>query len=98
MFQFEDKWWSWRGEEQTVTHLYRTDIATTKLARGDTVIWFSADTATKKWADLEYDALTSGRWETAIVDRVNATAKTFSAKGWPDPIELDTARVIVETK
>lgn len=99
VFEFESKWWNWRGAEEETGKLLRTEAAKdTTLRAGQPVVWFSAETASKKWCDSEYEALTSSRWEAAVIDSVNSGAGTVRARGWPDEIPIDTARVVVEQK
>jgi hypothetical protein len=70
VFEFEKKWWTWRGEPaDDPVKLYKTQIAgNAKIAPGTAVIWFSSETSDGKWAESEYEALTSSRWEAGVVE------------------------------
>jgi hypothetical protein len=98
VFEFEKKWWTWRGEPaDTPVKLYKTQIAgNAKLAPGTSVIWFSSETSDKKWADSEYEALTSSRWEAGVIEAQQAPTVVM-IKGW-GPASLDTIRLITETR
>ena len=69
-YEFEKKWWTWNGQAiDDPGKLYKTQIAgNAKLSSGTQVIFFSAETSDTKWADSEYRALTSSRWEAGVVD------------------------------
>ena len=46
VYTLEDKWWTWRGEEDQPVKLYKTKLAgDTMLSPGTPVIWFSSDTS-----------------------------------------------------
>jgi hypothetical protein len=98
VFEFEKQWWTWRGEPADApVKLYKTQIAgNAKLSPGTSVIWFSSETSDKKWADSEYDALTSSRWEAGVIESqsspTSAMVKGFGA------VSLDTVRLITETR
>jgi hypothetical protein len=55
-----------------------------------------AESSSDKWLASEHDALTSSRWEVGVIDSVSGN--TFKVLGWPDPVPIDTARVITERK
>ena len=98
VFEFEKKWWSWRGEPvDTPVKLYRTQIAgNATLAPGTAVIWYSTETSDKKWADSEYEAMTSSRWEAGVIES-QSSPTVVKIKGW-GPAALDTIRLITETR
>jgi hypothetical protein len=98
VFEFEKKWWTWRGEPaDTPVKLYKTQIAgNAKLAAGTQVIWFSSETSDEKWADSEYEALTSSRWEAGVIEsQQSPTAVMIKGFG---AAPLDTMRLITETR
>ena len=98
VFEFEKKWWTWRGEPaDDPVKLYKTQIAgNAKLAPGTAVIWYSSETSDSKWADSEYEALTSSRWEAGVVDS-QQSATVVMIKGF-GAAPLDTIRLITETR
>jgi hypothetical protein len=97
VFALEDKWWTWRGEPDEPIKLYKTKLAgTTALSPGTPVIWFSQETSARKWADSEYEALTSSRWEAGVVD-APSSGSSVRIKGWGEA-EMDTVRVITEVR
>jgi hypothetical protein len=98
VFEFEKKWWTWRGEpaDQPV-RLYKTQIAgNAKIAPGTSVIWFSSETSDGKWADSEYEALTSSRWEAGVVESQQSPTVVM-IKGY-GAATMDTIRLITETR
>ena len=97
VYEFEKKWYTWRGEEDTDGgKLFRTKmVGDAPLAPGTTIVWISADPDDSKWVNSEYEALTTSRWEAGVVDA--AAGKKVRVKGWGD-VPRDTVRVIVETK
>jgi hypothetical protein len=98
VFALENKWWTWRGDEDSPIKLYKTQLAgNTSLSPGTPVIWFSDETDSKKWADSEYESLTSSRWEAGVVDTPSSNGKV-KIKGWNDVVTMDTVRTIVEVK
>jgi hypothetical protein len=98
VFEFEKKWWTWRGEPaDDPVKLYKTQIAgNAKLAPGTAVIWYSSETSDSKWADSEYEALTSSRWEAGVVDSQQSPTVVM-IKGF-GAAPLDTIRLITETR
>jgi hypothetical protein len=97
VYKLEDKWWTWRGDEEQPVKVYMTkQVGTAKLSPGTPVIWFSSDTSAPKWADSEYEALTSSRWEAGVVD-LPSSGGTVKIKGW-GAADMDTVRVIVQVK
>lgn len=100
-YEFEGKWYTWRGDEvETGGKLYRTRVAKPEdIKPGVPVVFFAPESDPRdKWVDSEYEALTSSRWDVGVPEEVNPGAKTWGTKAWPDPIDDDVARVIVETK
>jgi hypothetical protein len=98
-FTFEDKWYTWRGEPaEDEGKLYKTQMAgTTPIAAGTSVIFFSSETSDTKWADSEYEALTSSRWEAAVTEQASSGHGTVRIKGFGDTSQ-DSVRLIVDTK
>ena len=97
VFEFEKKWWSWRGEPDEPVKLYKTQIAgNARIAPGTSVIWFSNENTGPKWADSEYEALTSSRWEAGVVERQDSPT-VVEIQGF-GPTPLDTIRLITETR
>jgi len=99
VFQFEDKWWSWRGDPETDWQtLYRTKVAesSSDVRAGSPVIWLIEENSSSKWLVSEFDALTTSRWEAGIVESVGGS--TIKVDGWDHAIPLDTVRVIVQQK
>jgi len=97
VFKLEDKWWTWRGDEEQPVKLYMTKMAgTAPLSPGTPIIWFSQETSSPKWADSEYEALTSSRWEAGVVE-APSTGTTVKVKGWGE-VQMDTVRIITEIK
>jgi hypothetical protein len=99
VFELEKKWWTWRGQEdEAAGKMYMTKLAgNSTLSGGTPIIWFSDETDSHKWADSEYEALTSSRWEAGVVDSMFSAAKV-KVKGWNDAVPMDTVRVITEWK
>jgi hypothetical protein len=98
VFEFEKKWWTWRGEPaDEPVKLYKTQIAgNAKLAPGTAVIWYSSETSDGKWADSEYEALTSSRWEAGVVESQQSPTVVM-IKGF-GAAPMDTVRLITETR
>jgi hypothetical protein len=98
VFEFEKQWFTWRGEPTDApVKLYKTQIAgNAKLSPGTSVIWFSSETSEKKWADSEYDALTSSRWEAGVIESQTSPTSVM-VKGF-GAVPLDTVRLITETR
>jgi hypothetical protein len=97
VFEFEKTWWNWRGAEIESGKLFKTERATLdKIRAGAPVVVWLPDTDSAPWAENEYEALTSSRWDVAVVQSVNRSAKTFRIPSWPDALPIDNARVIVQ--
>lgn len=94
VFQFENTWWTWRGERAEPKRLFRTAVAdkADQLEVGKPVVFF-AEEGRQKFLDNEYDMLTSSRWSVAVVAGVGADS--VNIKGWGD-VPLDTVRRVVE--
>jgi hypothetical protein len=99
VFAFEDKWYTWRGEPaEAEGKIYKTQMAgTTAIPEGTSVIFFSSETSDTKWADSEYEALTSSRWEAAVTEQAASGHGTVRIKGFGDTSQ-DSVRLIVDTK
>lgn len=98
VFEYESKWYNWRGHEESFAMRFKTKVGTKEtLHAGDPVIWFIDENSSKKFVDNEYDALTSSRWEAGVVDQV--LPDKIHVKGWTyGAVPIDTTRVIVERK
>lgn len=98
VFEFEDKWYNWRGKEESFAMRFKTKVGTRQtLHAGDPVIWFIDENASKKFVDNEYDALTSTRWEAGVIESIEGDQ--IRVKGWTyGMVPIDTTRVILETK
>lgn len=98
IYEFEKKWYNWRGKEVTFAQRFKTKVATKEtVAVGDPIIWFIDENANRKFVDNEYDALTSSRWEAGYVEQL--MGEKVRVKGWTyGLVPLDTIRVIVERK
>ena len=96
VFEFENAWWTWRGERAEPKRLFRTAAASTadEVKVGQPVVFF-AEEGRQRFLDNEYDMLTSSRWCVGVVDAVSA--ESVRIRGWGD-VPLDTVRVIVEEK
>jgi hypothetical protein len=95
IFEFEKKWWNWRGKETTFAKRFKTKLATkADIVVGEPIVWFIDDDS-KKFLDNEYDMLTSSRWVAGYVERWEG--EKVRVKGAYTTAELDTIRVIVET-
>lgn len=96
-FVFEKAWYDWRGDPiDAGDKLYKTKLAgTAAIAAGTPVIFFSSENDDTKWADSEYDALTSSRWEAGIVESTSGNKVRISS--WGD-VPKDTVRLITESK
>lgn len=100
-FEFEGKWYTWRGDEvDQGGKLFKTRVAKPEdIKPGTPVVFFAPESDPRdKWVDSEYEALTSSRWDVGVPENVNPGAKTWGTRNWPDPIDDDVARVIVEQK
>jgi hypothetical protein len=100
-FEFEGKWYTWRGDEvEKGGKLFRTRVAKPEdLQVGKPIVFFAPESDPRdKWVDSEYEGLTSSRWDVGVPETVNPAAKTWGTRAWPDPIDDDVARAIVETK
>jgi hypothetical protein len=98
VYEYEKKWYNWRGKEESFEMRFRTKVATRELLKaGDPVIFFIDENASKKFVDNEFDALTSSRWEAGVVESVGSDK--IRVKGWTyGAVPIDTTRVIVERK
>lgn len=100
-FELDGKWYDFRGEAvDDGGKLFKTRVAKVEdVHAGEPLVLFMpTDDGRDKWTDVEADALTSSRWDVGVPDSVNPATKTFTTKAWPDPIDIDAARVIVEQK
>jgi len=100
-FEFDGKWYNFRGDPiDDGGKLFRTRVAKPEeVVAGKPIVFFTPeDDARDKWVNTQYDALTSSRWDVGVPDSVNTGTKTFITKAWPDPIDIETARVVVEEK
>jgi hypothetical protein len=98
-FELEGKWYDWRGNDVEPGMLFKTELATIdKLQPGTPIVFLVPESSGSGWLESEYDSLTTSRWDVAYVDTVNSSAKTFRAKGWPDTLSIDVARVITQQK
>ena len=97
VFEFEKKWYNWRGREEGFAMRFKTKVATKETVKvGDPIIWFIDENSSKKFVDNEYDALTSSRWEAGYVEGWAGSDKVRVA-GWTfGVVPLDTIRVIIE--
>ncbi|HEY1551198.1 MAG TPA: hypothetical protein VGG28_25390 [Kofleriaceae bacterium] len=97
VFLFEKGWYDWRGEAiDKGGKLYSTRVAgNDPIAAGTKVIFFEADTDDSKFADSEFEALTSSRWDAGVVE--SSSGSNVRVSSWGD-IPKDTVRLIVETK
>jgi len=98
IYEYEKKWYNWRGKEISFSNRFKTKVATKDAVRaGEPIIWFIDENSSKKFTDNEYDALTSSRWELGYVERWEGDK--VRVKGWTyGTVFLDTIRVITETK
>lgn len=98
-FEYEQAWWNWRGAAIDSGTLLLTERATpAKVKVGSPIVVWLPETDSSAWAENEYDALTSSRWDVAVVLEVDAAAKTFRIPSWPDPLPLDNGRVVVQQR
>jgi hypothetical protein len=101
-FEFEGKWYTWRGDQiDEGGKLFKTRLAKPEdVQAGKPLVVFMPDSDPHgdKWVDSEYEALTSSRWDVAIPDSVNNGTKTFVTRAWDDPLDIETARAIIEEK
>ncbi len=97
VFAFEQAWYTWRGDPiDAGGKLYKTTLAgNATISAGMPVIFFSSDTDDSKWADSEYDALTSSRWTAGVVE--SASGDKIRISSWGD-VPKDTIRIITDTK
>jgi len=96
VFQFENAWWTWRGDAAQQKRLFRTAVVDKpdQLQVGKPVVFF-VDEGGERFLDNESDMLTSSRWSVGVVDAVSADS--VHIQGW-DKVALDTIRMIVEEK
>jgi hypothetical protein len=98
IFEYEKKWYNWRGKEEPFAMRFKTKVGTRETIKaGDPIIWFIDENSSHKFVDNEYDALTSSRWEAGVVESVSTDK--IRVKGWTyGAVPIDTTRVIVERK
>jgi hypothetical protein len=98
VFEYEGKWYNWRGKPEEFSQRFKTKVGTRdKIHVGDPIIWFIDENASKKFVDNEYDALTSSRWEAGVVESI--AVDKIRVKGWTyGAVPIDTTRIIVEKK
>jgi hypothetical protein len=98
IFEYEKKWYNWRGHEESFAMRFRTKVGTRELLHeGDPVIFFIDENASHKFVDNEFDALTSSRWEAGVIEQVSVDK--IRVKGWTyGAVPIDTTRVIIERK
>jgi hypothetical protein len=96
VFEYEGKWYNWRGEPEEFAMRFKTKVGTPETIKvGEPIIWFIDENSSKKFVNNEYDALTSSRWEAGVVDSLGVGK--IRVKGWTDgAVSIDTTRVIVE--
>jgi hypothetical protein len=96
-FTFENKWYDFEGNPvDTGGKLYMTKpVGNDPISAGQQVIYFSSENDDSKWANSEYDALTSSRWEAGVVESVSGDKIRISS--WGD-VPKDTIREITQTK
>ncbi|HEX4454342.1 MAG TPA: hypothetical protein VH143_25940 [Kofleriaceae bacterium] len=95
-FLFEKAWYDWRGQPvDKGGKLYSTRAAGNNdtIAAGTKIIFFEADTDDSKFADSEFDSLTSSRWEAGVVE--SQSGSNVRVSSWGD-IPKDTVRLIVD--
>ncbi|NVB83983.1 MAG: hypothetical protein HOV81_36745 [Kofleriaceae bacterium] len=97
-FELDKKWWNWYGQAADYALLWRTKVVEkpSELVPGEPVVWLVQEDPRNKWVTNDFDALTTSRWTSGVIESVDTD--TFRVKGWSGPIAIDTARVIVETK
>lgn len=97
VFEFEGKWWNWRGDEADYKFAFKTKVASSssEITVGKPVVFLVEDSG-RKWLDNEHDMLTTSRWSVGVVDSIDG--ETIRVKGWSGNVSLDTIRVIVEEK
>lgn len=98
VYELDKKWWTWRGEpHEPEGKLYKTQIAgNASLSPGTPVIWYSTETSDGKFAESEYEALTSSRWEAGVIESQQSKTVVM-IKGF-GAASLDTIRLITETR
>ena len=97
VFEFQGKWWNWRGDEADQKSLYRTKTVdkASEIQVGKPIVFFVAEGSTDKWLDNEYDMLVSSRWSVGFVEAVNEDSVRI--QGWGNA-SLASLRLIVEEK
>lgn len=96
VFQFENKWWTWRGDDADPKHLFRTAVVDKPdQLQPDKPVVFFVEESGERFLNNEYDMLVSSRWSVGVVESVSADKARI--KGWGE-VPLDTVRVIVEEK
>ena len=95
-YKFEDAWYDWRGEPiDKGGKLYKTKvIGSDSVSRGTKVIFFEFENDDTKWANSEFDALTSSRWDAGLVE--SSSGSNIHIAGVGD-VPKDTVRLITET-
>jgi len=96
IFELDGKWFNWRGKEEHFDKRFKTKVATKDtLQVGEPIIWFITE-GSKPFVDVEYEALTSSRWEIGYVEELKADK--VRVKGFSDAVGYDTIRIIVDAK
>ena len=95
VFEFEGKWWNWRGEPVEYKFHVQDPRCPERVSFqvGKPVLWFVEEAP--KWLDSEYAMLTSSRWSVGVIESIEG--ETIRVKGW-ETITLDSVRVIVERR
>lgn len=98
IFEFEKKWYNWRGKEEDFAMRLRTKVGTKETLRvGEPVIWFIDENSSRKFVFNDYDAHTSSRWEAGVIESISGDK--IRVKGWTyGAVPIDTTRIVVETK
>ena len=96
-YLFESKWYDFEGNPvDTSGKLYMTKpVGSDPVTVGQQVIYFSSENDDSKWANSEYDALTSSRWEAGVVESTSGDKVRISS--WGD-VPKDTIREITQTR
>lgn len=98
IYELDSKWYNWRGTEEKFEKKFKTKVGTKETVQvGQPIIWFIEEGTSKRFVDVEYESLTSSRWEVGYVEAL--TNDKVRVKGWTDgPVTYDTIRVIVDMK
>lgn len=96
VFEYEGKWYNFRGKEEQFAMRFRTKVGTKETLKvGEPIIWFIDENSAKKFVDNEYEALTSSRWEAGYVEAIGEGK--LRVQGWSyGAVPFDTTRVITE--